>query len=229
MAYSISSSLLIDTSTEQGFIAAIRNDNLLFHASLGGTFDSAQAVIPLLEKQLSENALQLSDMEAITVSIGPGSYTGIRIGVIIAKSLAYALKKPLIGVPSVELFAPHSTEISSFAVLLDAKMGGVYCAFGNHQDGKIIFEPAFTVAIDQLPTTLNGVQLIVSPHTAKLRERSPFLRQLFWQDALPNPQLLWQNGKYRWQKGEFSTDATVNILYLRRSQAEIERDAKENS
>lgn len=219
----VKSILLIDTSTENGFTAFYTADTLRFQAFLGETFDSAQALIPILHAQLEENSCSLKEADLISVTAGPGSYTGMRLGIIVAKTFAYALGKPIIGVPSLEAYAPRGVTSGQFAVLLDARMGGAYGAIGTIDNGEVNYTPPFLAGLDVLPEKLEGIQVIVSPHSNRLQEKSTFLREKEWHEALPSPQLMLEATKKRWQKGEYSDAAELEILYLRRTQAEIER------
>lgn len=188
------------------------------------SFDCAQNVIPVLEQQLSMSSLKLGDAEAFAVTVGPGSYTGLRVGVIVAKTLAYAFQKPLIGVPSVELFA--ATAAARFAVLLDAKMGGVYCALAEMKNSEIQFGSPFAVSLAELPLHLEGISHWVSPHFLRLQERCPLLRSLEGEEVQPSSELMRLAALRRWENSEYSLDYSLDILYLKRTQAEMEKESQ---
>lgn len=216
--------LLLDTCTELGFVAYSDQGSLVFQASLGGMFDSAQSLVPVLDQQLKENGLALSSVDAIAVTVGPGSYTGLRIGVVIAKTLAFALNKPLIGIPSVELYSPMGILEGPFAVLLDARMGGVYGATGQMHDGLATFQAPFAMPIEQLDGVLHGIRIIVSPHAMRLQDKVSVLRSFEWHQATPSGKRMEEAARLRLRNGDFSEKAEVEILYLRKTQAEIERE-----
>lgn len=218
--------LLIDTCTEYGFTAYADQGNILFQAFLGDTFDCAQSLVPVLNQQLIENSIQMENVDAICVTKGPGSYTGMRVGVIVAKALAFALSKPLIGVPSTELYSPLGMLDGSFAVLLDARMGGVYGAIGSMRDGLAYYDEPFTLPIESLSEVLAGIRTIVSPHAPRLQEKCTLLREFDWHQAQPSAKRMDEAAALRWKNGDFSSDAQVDILYLRKTQAEIEREKR---
>ncbi|MFA6915159.1 MAG: tRNA (adenosine(37)-N6)-threonylcarbamoyltransferase complex dimerization subunit type 1 TsaB [Parachlamydiales bacterium] len=220
----VDTTLLIDTCTETGFTAVFSGGVLKFQSFLGSSFDSAQALIPTLHAALQKNSLSLNEVDLIGVTAGPGSYTGMRLGIISAKCLAYALKKPLVGVPSVEAYAPLGMTEGKFSVLLDARMGGVYGAIGSIQQGRIEYAPPFLLPLDKVAEKLEGIHVVVSPHANRLQDKTAFLRGKDWHEALPSPVLMAEAVKKRWLKGEYSLNAEVEILYLRRTQAEIERE-----
>jgi tRNA threonylcarbamoyladenosine biosynthesis protein TsaB len=127
--------LLIETSTpicsvvlaKGSEILAIReNHEGLSHATLAAVF---------VDEVMKESGVNLSDLDAVAISKGPGSYTGLRIGVSIAKGLCYALNKPLIAVSSLQALAEtaskHYDENHLFAPMIDARRMEVYTAIYN--------------------------------------------------------------------------------------------------
>lgn len=125
--------LSLETST-QACSVAVHQNGILMAASETHTSHSHSEKLTILAQQILENVeLELAQIDAIAVSKGPGSYTGLRIGVSVAKSLCYALKKPLISVSTLETMA---FEASNFIFednilicpMLDARRMEVYCA-----------------------------------------------------------------------------------------------------
>ncbi|MCL2416959.1 MAG: tRNA (adenosine(37)-N6)-threonylcarbamoyltransferase complex dimerization subunit type 1 TsaB [Bacteroidales bacterium] len=124
--------LSIETSTpicsvaiaKGGEVLAIReNHEGLSHATLTAVF---------VEEVMKEVNLKLEDLDAVAISKGPGSYTGLRIGVSIAKGLCYALNKPLIAVSSIQALAQTATryydENHFYIPMIDARRMEVYSA-----------------------------------------------------------------------------------------------------
>lgn len=105
----------------------------------------ATRILPMIRQLLAENGLTKSAVDAIAVGIGPGSFTGLRIALSIAQSLAYALSKPVYPISSLlGLAMQHRTmqlspsKSTSIFVGLDARMGEVYCAgFMLDQEGEL--------------------------------------------------------------------------------------------
>jgi len=96
----------------------------------------AQKLLPMYRQILSESVYQPSDIDAIAIASGPGSFTGLRIGFSFAQGIAFALKKPLIKVSSLHAMAvsrilssiPLPTDSKHINLCLDARMGELYCA-----------------------------------------------------------------------------------------------------
>lgn len=101
-------------------------------------FSHAEKLHVFIEELFSEAQLKLQDLNAVAVSQGPGSYTGLRIGVSAAKGLCYALSVPLIAVDTLELLARKITITEGIIVpMIDARRMEVFCAFFDGKYNKI--------------------------------------------------------------------------------------------
>ncbi len=114
--------LYIDTSTKFLCIGITKNDEILFNYQEIAEKKQSELTIPILEKALRACHLQLKDIQEVCVTIGPGSFTGIRIGMCIAKTLASIHQIPLKAISSLNAYASNRPSI----VLLDAKANRAY-------------------------------------------------------------------------------------------------------
>lgn len=109
---------------------------------------ASRALLPMLEQVTEEAELKLKDVDFISVVVGPGSFTGIRIGLAAARALAYALSKPIVAVNSCELAAYNSMRraedgsYESVLAALDAGNGYCYAAVYGESVDEIYFPPA---------------------------------------------------------------------------------------
>lgn len=87
--------LKLDTSSNKEISIGLRINDKEFVKKKGVSFNSAQVVLPLITSLLSEKKLKLQDIDSIEVNIGPGSFTGIRVGTAIANTLSFALSIPV--------------------------------------------------------------------------------------------------------------------------------------
>lgn len=87
--------VIIDTSSNQEITVGIRVDGKEYIKKEKIGKQKAQVVLPLIEQLLKEHKLKLSDINAINVNTGPGSFTGLRVGISIANALSYALNIPV--------------------------------------------------------------------------------------------------------------------------------------
>lgn len=124
--------LALETATAVCSVAVFRNDKLLVELSLYLPRAHAEYLIPLVRNALSYAGIERGDLGAVAVSAGPGSYTGLRIGVSAAKGLALACGAALVAVPTLEALAasilPHALLGEILAPLLPARRDELYAA-----------------------------------------------------------------------------------------------------
>jgi tRNA threonylcarbamoyladenosine biosynthesis protein TsaB len=97
--------LALDTSTSMMSIAILEDGKLLREAHIHAERNHSLFLMPMIQELIQDMGMKLADLSGIAVGVGPGSYTGVRIGVTAAKTLAWTLKLPLIGVSSLEAMA----------------------------------------------------------------------------------------------------------------------------
>jgi tRNA threonylcarbamoyladenosine biosynthesis protein TsaB len=133
--------LHIETSTTMCSVALSENDRLLAFKEINEGYTHAENLHVFIHDLLNETKLQTKDLNAIAVSKGPGSYTGLRIGVSTAKGLAYALKLPLISVDTLQVMALQAkirlTEPAFFCPMLDARRMEVYTAVYDSELNRV--------------------------------------------------------------------------------------------
>ncbi len=129
--------LNLETATTVCSVALAKDGHLLAFKEQNGDYSHAENLTLFIEDVFQQAKIKLRDVDAIAVSKGPGSYTGLRIGVSTAKGLCYSLNKPLIAINTLEhLSLSVSKKISSqiqgltsvFCAMLDARRMEVYCA-----------------------------------------------------------------------------------------------------
>jgi tRNA threonylcarbamoyladenosine biosynthesis protein TsaB len=125
--------LNLETATKNCSVALAKDGKTIACKEIAAqNFSHAEKLHVFIEEILSENNIQFSDLNAIAVSQGPGSYTGLRIGVSSAKGLCYALNIPLIAVDTLQLLAKQITiENGIILPMIDARRMEVFSAFYN--------------------------------------------------------------------------------------------------
>ncbi|MDE0042246.1 MAG: tRNA (adenosine(37)-N6)-threonylcarbamoyltransferase complex dimerization subunit type 1 TsaB [Candidatus Poribacteria bacterium] len=119
----------IDTSTPIGSVGLIEEDDFIAEHTLNITQAHSSRLMPAIDQVLRWGDLTVHDLDACAVGIGPGSFTGVRIGVGTAKSLCYAIKKPILGVSTLEAIAYNLRySIGLICPILDARREEVYGA-----------------------------------------------------------------------------------------------------
>jgi tRNA threonylcarbamoyladenosine biosynthesis protein TsaB len=138
--------LNIETSTTTCSVSIGKGGEVISLHEHHGKYTHAEYLTSFIEESLKDTGIKFSDLDAIAVSKGPGSYTGLRIGVSTAKGLCFALDKPLIAIDTLKhlahnIIAKHPKENALFCPMLDARRMEVYCAVFN-QELDVIVETA---------------------------------------------------------------------------------------
>lgn len=139
--------LAIDTSNYVLGIALLAEDIVIGEYITNLKKNHSVRVMPAIEKLLQDCDINPKELTKIVVAKGPGSYTGVRIGVTIAKTLAWTLQIPLVGISSLQILASSSARYFDGFVspLFDARRGQIYTGLYQYKDGQIC-----TVYKDQL-------------------------------------------------------------------------------
>ena len=115
----------IETSTRAAGVALVSDEKILAEISQESKLYHSENLLPQIEQVL--NIAKVEKVDAVAVSIGPGSFTGLRIGLAAAKALAYAWKVPIIGVPTLHALAYHFPLTSATVMtLIDAQKNSAY-------------------------------------------------------------------------------------------------------
>lgn len=151
--------LALETATDVCSVALMQDGALWAHASLHRPRVHAEQLTPLVHDLLARSERSLTTLDAVAVSMGPGSYTGLRIGVSTAKGFAMAADAALIGVPTLEALAasvsPYVRAGEVVCALLDARRDEVYAAaYRIDEDTLAPFAKTSALTVDALPEWL---------------------------------------------------------------------------
>ncbi len=153
MGQSESLILSIDTATPCSSVALTRgtrkNGTVLASLGLSSRITHSRRLLSIIDYLMSETAVDWASIEAIAVSLGPGSFTGLRIGMATAKGLAFGADKQMIGVSTLDGLASKCAPSPWICAVLDARKNEVYAAF-YRTDGDGM-------------TVLSGVPMVISP------------------------------------------------------------------
>lgn len=144
--------LAIDTSTDYLSLAVIKNGNAVAKFHKKAAMRHSILLVPMIDKLLKKARLKIREIDCFAISIGPGSFTGLRIGVTVVKGLAYALKKPVIAVPTLDAIAMNAKKVKgTVCVILDARKKKVYACL-YRADGEDIkkISPYLLLPLDDL-------------------------------------------------------------------------------
>lgn len=130
----------IETTGKIGSVAIIDENGRTVNRVTTDSMSHLRELVPMIKELVDELGISLNELDAIAVSVGPGSFTGIRIGLATAKTLAQTLGKKCISVNSLEIFKEKADSDNKVSVIYNARRGQVYGAiYGN--DGSEILAP----------------------------------------------------------------------------------------
>ncbi|MBU0467809.1 MAG: tRNA (adenosine(37)-N6)-threonylcarbamoyltransferase complex dimerization subunit type 1 TsaB [Candidatus Omnitrophica bacterium] len=119
--------LSIDTSTKHFSLAVSENEKVLSSKNLKSKKVLSSTIIPAIEQVLKKAGVTLSQIDGFAVGLGPGSFTGLRVGVSTVKGLAYATNKPIVGIPSLDVLALNiKRKNAQVCTICDAKRNMVF-------------------------------------------------------------------------------------------------------
>jgi tRNA threonylcarbamoyladenosine biosynthesis protein TsaB len=128
----------IDTANTPLSIALVKDGEMLVEENSAMTVNHSLRAMPAIEELLAKAGIVPTEIDAIAVSEGPGSYTGVRIGVTIAKTLAWTLAKPLVGVSSLKALAANALFFNGIICpIVDARRNNVYAGAYQLNAGKL--------------------------------------------------------------------------------------------
>ncbi len=131
--------LAVDTATQSCSVAVVDKESLLAEVTLGSVQTHSKHLVKLINQVNTLSGLTISELDGFAVTRGPGSFTGLRIGISTVKGLAAASGKPVVGVSSLEALASQCFA-SSYLIcpLIDARKGEVYYSSYRLEDGRLI-------------------------------------------------------------------------------------------
>ena len=234
--------LAIDTTAKTAAIAIADGEKLIASATLNAPGTHSVTILPAVDMLLKGSSLTVADIDAFACSAGPGSFTGVRIGVALIKGLAFGTDKPCIGVSSLESLARNAVGFDGIVCpVMDARRNQLYNALFRFENGALV-----RITEDRLLTADE-----LAEDLSKYSDKILFVGDGY---AIAESKIIALDGSgrmsvapefYRWQNGysvaqsalavinsaedgdlSSYTAAALSPVYLRASQAERERNEK---
>jgi len=232
MIYGVMRILATDTTSSFISIALLEDETLLAETHFQADRKHTELLLPHTDELLKKMGMALGDVDLLAVSVGPGSFAGVRIGVSTWKGLAAGADLPLLGVSRLESILhaiPPVVEV--VCPMLDARMGEVYSAVFTFQNGKYV-ENKSPIAI-----TAAEQARLVPPHCAFVGDGATLYEEdiklvhpgaVVLPESFSTPRATYTGIEAfrRSQAGQSSDPVSVMPIYLRKSQAEEMRDKK---
>lgn len=221
--------LNIETSTEVCSVTISKEGELLYKKETQEGLRHSELLTVFIEELFNENNFNPSQLDAVAVSKGPGSYTGLRIGVSVAKGLCYGLSIPLISVNSLEIMGNYAalnlSENTLFCPMIDARRMEVYTALYN-SDGEEI-RPVSAEIIDEnfLSDVLDSSKVLFFGNGAeKCKEKLVHENAVFEGPEKTSAQFMQNLSENKFNKKEFEDVAYFEPFYLKNFVATIPKN-----
>ena len=183
-------------------------------------FSHSENLHVFIEQVLEESNLQPKAIKAIAISAGPGSYTGLRIGVATAKGLCYGWDIPLIALPTLRILAEQVTyeftDIEYIIPMIDARRMEVFTAVYSHDFSPILGERAEILTESTFDTYLNkGKTIFLGDGITKFQAICKHKNAYFWENKFPSAKEMGRLALEKYQAQAFEDIAYFEPFYLK--------------
>ncbi len=220
----------LDTATLRGSLGIIDDDEVVAEYALQREETLSARLLPAIQTLLAEARLDLHEIDGIAVSLGPGSFTGLRVGLSAVKGLALAADMPVAGIPTLDALA-YNLPFTPYQIcpLLDARKGQIYTALYKNRAGgfmeqatpyQVLSPAALIETIPHQETVFlgDGVEVCREVITQRLAEKALFapLHLGFLRGTT-----VAELGLQRIRRGEADDISALVPIYVRPSDAEL--------
>ncbi len=225
----------MDTATLVSSVAIVTENRVLAELTAETRYTHSETLVPHIEEVMRLADVKREELSAVAVSLGPGSFTGLRIGLAAAKAMAYALKIPLVGVPTSEvLAAAFASPGARIAPLIDAQKGNAYFSLYQQRENGLVCEREVAVAApEEIAGVIDGIQEPVMlagdfarKFMAKVDELPKNAMLAPMTHLMPRASLAAARGLIRLERGEGKGPMELEPIYIRRSEAEVLWEAR---
>ena len=226
--------LALESSGTTGSVAALESDKLLCETPLDPSLRSARSLAPAMQRLLAEVGWSPRDVQLVAVTSGPGSFTGLRVGLTTAKAFAYAADAEVLGINTLEVLAEQApAEATVVHAVLDAQRQELFAATFTHDpttlSRRLQAAEARILSIDAWLASLSPGDMVIGPVLARLRSRLPVGIQIAPEPSwTPMAASVGRIACRRYASGERQDVFQLTPLYLRRSAAEEKADSRPN-
>ena len=226
----------IDTSTMAANVAVLEDDKLICEYTINTKKTHSQKLMPMIENILKLSDLDIKEIDAIAICVGPGSFTGLRIGMATAKAMAHVNNIPLIGVNSLEILGANMDLCNrNICSILDAQRNQVYMNKYILKDDKITeLEEISIKPIDELLEKISSSNedwVLVGEAVYKYKEKIEEISNI----TIPSPAnnitkastLCFVARDKMLANDQVYNCYNINPMYIRKSQAEEQYEEKQ--
>ncbi len=223
--------LSIDTSSIICAVGILENDKLIKEIKIDNGLTHSEKLMPIIKQILDETNLTLKDIDLLVCDIGPGSFTGIRIGIATVKAFTDSLKIPLVGISSLEALAYNIKEEGLICSLIDAKNENVYFSLYRLKNGN------YDLVQNYLADSVDNILDILKKYNEKIIfiGDGAIVNKEKIKNTIQNPIFSTLNDLSSYSLGlaglnSYKNNSVQNVLplYLRKPQAERMLEEKNN-
>lgn len=215
----MSTILAIDTATEACSVALLYCNEITFDFKISAR-DHTKQILPMIDNLLKQSDCSLSQVDAVAFGAGPGSFTGVRIGIGVAQGLALGIDKPMIGVSTLMTLAQgvyRTKQITNVIPAIDARMNEVY--LGQYQyidDHWQAIIPECVIAPEKVIDKVQDIRNDSYSAGTGWQTYPDMLKNIHTSDILlPHAQDLIVIANKKWQKNEWVSVENAEPTYLR--------------
>ncbi|MDI6714753.1 MAG: tRNA (adenosine(37)-N6)-threonylcarbamoyltransferase complex dimerization subunit type 1 TsaB [Thermodesulfovibrio sp.] len=218
----------IDTSTKYAGVAVLDDGNLIAQSIMQFKASHSEKLLPEIAHIFEIMKIPLETIDYYAITVGPGSFTGLRVGVSTIKGLAYVTGKYIIPVSSLEVIARRIVLVEKpICPILDARKKEVYTALFQWNEGKLIrIKKDSVLTIEKLAEWINeqtiftgdGVSIYKEKISALFGTKAIFIDSIY---RIPSPEIVATVAQEKLKEGFFISAKELEPIYLRKSEAEI--------
>lgn len=232
--------LAIDTSSKRCSVAILEDSNILINLYNDDEKTHSVKLMPMVEEAFQKTNLALEDIQLLACCVGPGSFTGVRIGIATIKAFADVTNISVVGISSLESLAYNVKDKASSSLicsLIDAKNENVYCGlyyFENNTCNTVaVLAESLEVTLTSIQEKLEEIQksnpniqdIIFVGDASQVYQNtifSSFANAKFAsnEENMQNGISVAKSGLQKYQNGEYGDSSSISPIYLRKSQAE---------
>lgn len=229
--------LAVETSSKTASVALVSEEKLLGEFTVQTKFTHSQSLLPMVDQMLKQAGVSITEIDGFAASVGPGSYTGLRIGIAAVKAFGFALNKPVYGVGTLMAMIDQAKEkMGILLALVDARRDRVYVAGIQRDDnGEQVVLPQQAMEVGHLlawiaeqsePVYLMGEGAV--RYRKELMTVQPTPQFLSARYATPTARTIAWQAYERLKHGEAADPDQLVPSYLAKTQAERELEERRN-
>jgi len=212
--------LAIETSTRNLGIAIADENSILAEYKGIAELKHSQDLVPNIERLLKKSGLSLRDIDCLAISIGPGSFTGLRVGVSILKGLNMVTKIPIVTIPTLDAIAYNAVDKKRpICVVVDAKKNNLYTSLYKPEAGGIIrLWDYVLITPDELLKKIDGETLFlgdgIKPYGRLIKEILKSARLADMKYWFPDVKIVARLGMAKFKNKELQDPDTLVPMYI---------------